>query len=165
MIESNAPTRWSEAFTRTSRYWEVDYSKNLVHVWHNRYLLGVPSIPTRWHTAMFSGSCSEQDFADGGTEERHPCSFGTPSFRVHGAAAMRFLCHIHGIEEPARPLKGEPFKPDRDLLIRAVLLDLHVEPSEPRRRRTPESFWDLLADLHGKDDELLWVDQHDRETA
>jgi hypothetical protein len=157
MMEPDTPTRWSEAFTRTSRRWEIDYGKGQSHAWHNRYLLDVPSIPTRSHSAMFSGSGSNQDFADGGTEARHPYSFGTPSFRIYGVAAMRFLCHIHGIEEPARPLKGEPFKPDRELLIRAVLVDIHTEPSNQRATRTIQGFWELLADLHGMVDDLPWV--------
>lgn len=134
--------RWTDAFTRTNAG---------PGVWHNRHALMIPGHPVGSRGMIFSNLKSWQAFADGGIESDSGYGFSQPIERVHGFAAMRFLCVIHGIEPPKRQLKHEPFLPDTVVLVRAVLAQMVRAPTDTLHLAVADDFWDVLKRLDHAD--------------
>ena len=133
--------RWSEAFTRTS---------GGPGVWHNRYLVRAPRMPFGGGRDSGRDSYYWQHFADGGIlTGGHTGWQQTWWHQVQGYAAMRFLCAVLDIEPPTRKLKGEPFVPDPDILIRAVYAQtMEIPPDGSRHFADADRFWQRLEAAH-----------------
>ncbi len=154
-------TKWSESFGR-SKYGKA--------VWFDREGVGdniIGALESRLGGTMFSGSGTSRGFADGGTSYYSNYTMSDANERGHrvwGWAALRFLCFVNGIDQPSRRLYGEPFKPEPELVARAVLIQLATmretigrgSPFPEQREPTPldelpdqaKAFWELLAELH-----------------
>ena len=120
---------------------------------------------------MYSGSGSEKVFADGGSTFYSAYTFSDApqaGFRVYGWGTLRFLCHVNGLVPPSRRLAGEPFLPDPELVVEAVIVHMAEMRERPRsvngfwdivtgKEPTPihtlppqaRSFWEVLSRLHG----------------
>lgn len=132
--------RWNEAFTRTN---------GGPGVWHNRYLIWAPGLAVGGSGGYLQSTTQWQNFADGGVESRLGYGFPSGSYdQVTGYAAMRFLCHAHDIEPPARRLKGEPFVPDPEILSQLVYATSLLHPPDSWQSIEPEEFWRMLEDAH-----------------
>jgi hypothetical protein len=98
---------------------------------------------------MYSASNAWQHFADGGIWARDGYGFRNDSYhQVKGYAAMRFLCAVLDIEPPTRKLKGEPFVPDPDILIRAVYAQTMEIPPSSGHFANADRFWQRLEAAH-----------------
>ena len=157
--------RWSDNFSR-STFGPA--------IWFDRAGFGSNiqgGIDVKTGGGMFCGSGSEIIFADGGSTYYSNYTFSDANragHRVYGWGTLRFLCHVNGLVPPSRRLAGEPFLPDPDLVVEAVVLQMAEMRETPRwvsgfwdivtgKEPTPihtlppqaRSFWEVLSRLHG----------------
>ena len=114
--------RWRELFGDTA------YG---LGVWHDRREIGrsVTGGPAATNNPDSTDDWSA--YADGGRETASGSDPDNPVDWIYGWAALRILCHLNDLQAPARPMKGEPFRPDPGLLTLAVARQL-AEGRAPR---------------------------------
>jgi hypothetical protein len=100
-------------------------------VWHDRREIGRSVTGGPAATDNPDSADDWSAYADGGRETASGSDPDNPVDWIYGWAALRLLCHLNDLQAPARPMKGEPFRPDPGLLTLAVARQL-AEGRAPR---------------------------------